>query len=289
MATLKEYDLRMRKLRNVMKLTRTMKMVAAGKFRKAQLAVRRAGEYAEALERIAARAAAIAETRVSTQPLAAAREHVRKCLIVVFGAERGLCGGFASSLVPVVAERRAACAGVGAESEVWVVGKRSHSVLRQRGIPARLLSVAKPVLAESVQTVASECGALFLNGAIDEAYVVFAAGTGGGSFRPLCERILPEEFRTHESNDQAFEWRCEPDTDALLGSLLERLLAVRMAMAALRSAEAEEEARMVAMDGASRNAEKLFAETLLMRNRSRQNRITMELLDIMGGAEALKT
>lgn len=287
MPTLKEYSLKLARLRSTRKMTRTMKMVAVNKLRKAQEARRIAGEFCGHLDAMARGACSGGEV---DHPLMEKRTPVRCAQCLVITSDRGLCGGYNGNLSRAVALWLAEQRARGARVQLSFCGRRGFLFFREvaearfhyEGVSA------KPSF-EAARRVGRELQTRFLAGACDEVYVAHTEPTGAFSQTPVIQRLLPLEVPAGPSPSPAGTSGdlMEPDRAGVLQALLPQWVNAKLYMALLSSSVAEHRARMTAMDNSTRNAETLIGTYTLLRNRARQAAITRELIEIVAGAEAL--
>lgn len=302
MANLRDIRNRIDSVENTKQVTRAMKMVAAAKLRRAQERIFDTRPYAykirELLEHLKA------ELDPTVHPLFEAPDEAEGTLVVVVTADRGLCGGFNSNVISK-AERVIEDESAAGTDELYLlcVGEKGHRHFQKtdyplvgdyRGIFDDLsFSVAEQVVEDAVEG--------FERGIWGEVKVVYNEFENTITQNRIVEPLLPipkdrfqtpvmEEEANHfelPQNGQAVDYLFEPDPHTLLDELVPRFLYYQVWRALLESNAAEQGARMVAMDNATENAKEMIEDLTLEYNRARQNAITMELLDIASGAEAL--
>lgn len=289
MPSLKEFNVKLARLRSTRKVTRTMKLVSVNKLRRAQEAERRAAQSSARMFEIVARLSEAGDE--GEHALLAPRRQVRSVLVAVFTSDRGLCGGFNHALVRManawVAKQREA----GRSVDINCCGRRGYTFFKNRATVNRFYedAAAKPQFGHALQ-IGGELQAAFTSGRIDEVYLAYNVSRNALSQVPVVERLLPldaAELRRHAGKSSG-DVLLEPDRASLLGSLLPRVVNLKVYAALLSSAAGEHSARMRAMDQATTNAESLIGSLTLQRNRARQAQITTELTEIVAGAEALK-
>jgi F-type H+-transporting ATPase subunit gamma len=287
MANLKAIRRRIGSVRGTQKITRAMKMVAAAKLRKAQEAVERFRAYADLTSSVLAEVATGAGAE--DHPLLERRGEARSLLLVI-SADRGLCGGFNTNLNKAVMEHWKTAQ---PQPELAIIGKKAHAycVRRPVVIRERYEDVYEDPGYAAAARVAGEMGALYTSGDVDRIDVAYNEMISMVSQRPVLKRLLPIELPAREEAAQAAlgpaGFIFEPGRKELLGRLLPMYLEIRIYRALLESMAAEQAARMTAMDAATNNAGDMIDHLTLVYNRARQGAITNELLDIVGGAEAL--
>lgn len=290
MPTLKEYNVKLTRLRSTRKLTRTMKLVSVTKLRRAQEAERRASRFIAKIGAVAERLTAAGVD--AEHPLLAARTNVQTVLVLVITADRGLCGGFNSAVLKAVMDWSRAQTAQGRRVLVSCCGRRGYAYLKGRADLERFYedAVARPGYPHA-QRIGHELQAAFLSKRIDEVYVAANAASGVMGYEPRIERLTPVAALPAAPSGAAPEngsWLLEPEKEHLLETVLPWLVNLKIYAALLGSASSEHGARMRAMDQASTNADNLIRQITLRRNRARQAAITTELTEIVAGAEALR-
>jgi F-type H+-transporting ATPase subunit gamma len=286
MPSIKEYDVKLKSLKNTQKMTQTMKMVSASKLRKAQDAQREAAEYARELNALIKRLAASVEN--ASHPLLT-RRPVGKALILVYTSDRGLCGGFNNNLIKAVRGWMEDNPGEHSEIEMSFAGRRGYSFFNSRTTVRKYYEgiTTAPNFAEA-SAVGVEIADAFLSGEFSDVYVAYNEFHSPLSQTTHIEKLLPVEGEIVEGGDRvSANYIFEPEQNELLGALIPRAMYFRLYNALLENAAGEHGARMTAMDSATSNAGDMIKSTTLMRNRARQAAITTELTEIVAGAEAV--
>jgi F-type H+-transporting ATPase subunit gamma len=296
MASLGDIRKRIRSVHGSQKITRAMKMVAASKLRRAQDAIVSARPYAKSLEVLLGRVLARAQSQVNADvllhPLLEMRDPVKRTCLVVISSDRGSCGAFNSNLFRraerVLREGRAE-----GSVEVMTIGRKARDYFTKR--PNTAMVDVPDVIAkasfERTEDVAQKLTEGFLAGRYDSVLVLYNQFKSAMVQQVTLTDVLPVspqaagELATDD--DEAVDYIYAPDQTALLAHLLPRFVAVQLFRAVLESAASEHGARMTAMDAATKNAQELAEGLTLQYNRARQAAITRELMDIVGGAEAL--
>ncbi len=295
MATLRQLKDRVRSLRNTQQITRAMKMVAGAKIRRAEAAMRAARPYATA---IAACLAELARSGGARHPLLERRE-VRTSGILLMTADKGLAGAFNSNLV------RAALllARQVPEPRLYVVGIKGRVQLRNTPLKIEAdWQLQSKSFADLAREIAQRVSDDFLSGKVDEVTLVSSRFVSTIVQRPAQLTLLPISPPNAAGKNvagatsvaptdkpglkNAFEF--EPDPAAVLAALLPKYLEFTVFQALLETQASEFAARLIAMTNATDNAGKLIDELTLVMNKTRQAAITKEILEIVGGAEALK-
>ena len=282
MASLKAIRKRIVSVRNTQQITKAMKMVAAAKLRRAQEAVVQSRAYAEKLGEVVAGLAS--ESTVREHPLVRERDPKGRVMLIVLTADRGLCGGFNTNLIRQTErfiktpERH---------TVLGVVGRKGYDFYKRRSteiLEHVTVGAAAPI--ELARDIVARAVARFTADEVDAIYLLFSRFRSALSQVPTVERLLPIEAPAAQENPR--EYLFEPSRDALIADLLPRYVEVKVFQAVLESIASEHGARMTAMESASKNASDMIGRLTLEMNRARQATITKELMEIVGGAEALK-
>lgn len=285
MATLRQLRDRVRSLRNTQQITRAMKMVAGARIRRAELAMRAARPYASAIGEMLQELVAIGG---ATHPLLERRE-VRASGILLMTADKGLAGAFNSNLV-----RNATQLARGApDPRLYLVGIKGRVQMRPLGLPTEAdWALQTRPFADLAREVATRVSDDFLAGKVDDVTLVSSKFVSTIVQRPTRTALLPVVSPEASAKDgkglrNAFEF--EPDPKAVLAALLPKYLEFTVFQALLETQASEFAARLIAMTNATDNAGKLIDDLTLVMNKTRQATITKEILEIVAGAEALKT
>jgi F-type H+-transporting ATPase subunit gamma len=286
MPSLKAIRKRIISVKNTRKITRAMKLVAAAKLRRAQDAIIAARPYSLALASVVSELAAAAGKEA--HPLFAERE-LRNAAIVVVTSDRGLAGAFNSNVIRAV-ERYAANELTGAnEVSLRIIGKKGNQHFTRRN--ARISSYDTAPTGDTALTLARESAnrviADFIDGKVDRVYLAYNEFKNAGSQITRVVQILPVKAETaHEQ--QGVDYIYEPGEAELLTRLVPLYVQNQIFRANLESLASFFGAQMMAMENATKSAGEMIQRYTLQYNRARQASITKELLEIIGGAEALK-
>jgi len=287
MATLKSIRKRITSVKNTQKITKAMKMVAAAKLRRAQDAAIAARPYADKLTALLQNVAA--RVGVQAHPLLQVRPDERTVHVLLVTADRGLSGAYNSNLIrkaeQLIRER-------GRENvRLTAVGRRGHDYFRRRGqnIVDRHINLFGGPSAQLAATLAEKLAAEFAAGTVDAVYVVYSHFRSTLVQAATLERLLPIATDSAAAGTApTIDYLYEPNAEVLLERLLRQYITVLIHRAFLEAAASENAARMTAMDSATSNASEMIDRLTLQMNRARQATITKELMEIVGGAEALK-
>jgi F-type H+-transporting ATPase subunit gamma len=278
--------------KNTQKITKAMKMVAAAKLKRSQDRILAARPYAHKMRGILSNLSQ--RVNRSAHPLLQRREG-KKIEVLVVSSDRGLCGGFNGNIVRKSAELVRQYEAQGFTVNLSIVGRKGRDYFRRRTWPIRQewTGVFDKLSFEHAIDVGGDLTDNFVKGTFDELYVVYNEFKSAIQQRVIVEKLFPvdaaAEFGAALSEGAVGGgYLYEPDEAELLNALVPKHFQVQAYRILLESAAAEHGARMGAMDGATRNAGQLIKKTTLHYNKTRQAAITKELMDIVGGAEALK-
>jgi F-type H+-transporting ATPase subunit gamma len=289
MASLKAIRRRISSVRSTQQITRAMKLVAAARLRRAQEALQNASPYHQALVRVAD--SLFATERSALGP---AENAEREALIVVVGSDRGLCGGYNANLMRAAEDEARRAESDGMKVKFYAVGRKALDHLRRAGYEIAHQRVNNPRLATFglAQDLASRMLADFRSGGASETGLIYSEFRSALSQRPTYERLLPvSEEKPEQGPGQItapVDFLVEPSRAELVPVVLRGYLEDSIFHALLEAEASEQGARMTAMDSATNNAADMIERLTLEMNRARQATITTELMDIVGGAEALR-
>jgi len=286
MATIRQINRRIKSVRNTSKVTKAMQMIAASKMKRAQERTLAARPYADKLYQVLADIAA--QTRVGDEghPLLVKRP-VNNIAIVHITPDRGLCGGLVANVNRSVARFIMDCKGVPVSNVT--IGRKGRDFMMRSGqkVRAEFINISdKPSVAD-ILPVARIVVDDYTAGVVDEVYLSYTQFVNTVSQKPAIVKILPIEPAVFEA-DKNNEYIYEPTPQAVMSELLPRFIEMSLYHALLEAIASEQSARMVAMRNATDNAHELIGELTLKYNKARQEMITKELLDIVGGVAALE-
>jgi F-type H+-transporting ATPase subunit gamma len=294
MPSLKTFRLRIRSVQSTQKITKAMKMVAAAKLRRAQEQATAARPYAEAMDKILASLGASFNGGTGPRLLAGTGSD-KVHLIIVATGDRGLCGGFNSTIVREARRNIRALVAEGKTVKIFCVGRKGRDQLRRdfgSMIVETMTDLGRPRLSYGdAQKVAVRVMEMFDAGEFDVASVIFnrfkSAMTQIVTTQQLIPPPAPEASTAAPAAAGGAIYEFEPDEGEILADLLPRNLTVQIFRALLENAASFYGSQMTAMDNASRNAGDVIKKLTLQMNRSRQASITKELIEIISGAEAV--
>ena len=289
MPSLKDLKNRIASVKSTRKITKAMQMVAAAKLRRAQDAAEAARPYAErfnaVLNGLAAGAAGSDNAPLLLRGTGADKVH----LLVVMTGERGLCGGFNSTIAKMARLEAERLVKAGKTVKILTVGKKGRDALKRDWEHAFVghvdMSGWRKVGYANAQEVARDLLARFENGEFDVATIFYSRFQSVIAQIPTAKQVIPAVFDGEGEVDALYDY--EPSEEAILADLLPRGVATQIFTALLENGASEQGARMSAMDNATRNAGDMIDKLTIQYNRSRQAAITTELIEIIAGAEAL--
>jgi len=280
---------RLRSIKNTKQITRAMEMVSAAKLKRAQDVLIAARPYAGKLQELLGR---LAGSAAATHPLFDTRTTGKRILVLVT-ADRGLAGSFNAQLIKMAEQTLRSW---NEPTELVCVGKKGYDYFKSRQWPLRITitDLAGKLSSERSNDIAEQLQQLFLSGEARDVYILYNTFVSTMVFRPTLEKLLPLDPDALLANAPATakgatgEYLLEPNADDVFGSLLPRFIRSKMYIVLAETFAAEHSARMVAMSGATKNCQELIESVSLAMNKARQAAITKEILEIVGGAEALK-
>jgi F-type H+-transporting ATPase subunit gamma len=293
MPNLKDLKNRIASVKSTRKITKAMQMVAAAKLRRAQEAAEMARPYAEKMEAVMGGLAQSVGQSETAPRLLAGTGSDDVHMLVVMTAERGLCGGFNSSIVRLARQRIDSLKATGKTVKILTVGKKGREQLKRDYSDLFVghvdLGEVKRIGYANAADIAKDILDRFDGGEFDVATIFFARFQSVISQVPTATQVIPASFDAPEEGTEAAStlYDYEPSEEGVLADLLPRGVATQIFTALLENAASEQGARMSAMDNATRNAGEMIDRLTIEYNRSRQAVITNELIEIISGAEAL--
>lgn len=291
MASIKEYTRKVKSLKSTVKITKTMKMVSAGKLRRAQDAQGRAKDYAHQVNNLIYRIAGAVEPEM--HPLLMPRTEVQNVLLLIFSSDKGLCGGFNNNLIKFVRKQIANLEAEGKNVSLAFCGRRGFLYFANKAVVFKNYpDVTGTPHSRDATRIAEDLSEAFQSGEFDEVHMVYNHFASPLSQVPQSDQLIPLPIATLEDHDPVETIREDdfiaiPTLGVLLQYLIPMLVVFKVFYGLLENAAGEHGARMTAMDNATTNANKMIDENTLLRNRARQAAITTELIEIISGAEAL--
>ncbi len=290
MANLKDLKTRIESVKSTRKITKAMQMVAAAKLRRAQEAAEAGRPYGERMSAVMGNLAKGAAGSETAPKLLAGTGSDQVHLLIVATAERGLCGGFNSSIAKLARAHAEDLIAKGKTVKILTVGKKGREQLKRdyedKYIAHVDLSDVKRIGYANAQDIARDVLARFEAGEFDVATIFYNVFQSVIAQIPTAKQLIPAEVEEDSGGDAPF-YEYEPDEDEILAELLPAAMTTQVFTALLENGASEQGARMSAMDNATRNAGEMIDKLTIEFNRSRQAAITNELIEIISGAEAL--
>ncbi|MEO1102816.1 MAG: F0F1 ATP synthase subunit gamma [Pseudomonadota bacterium] len=297
MPSLKDLKNRIATVKATQKITKAMQLVAAAKLRRAQEAAEASRPYAERMATVLANLAASTVNDPDAPVLLTGRGEDKVHLLVVCTADRGLCGGFNSSIVRKAVSDALELTAAGKTVRFLCVGSKGYDILkrayREQIIDVIEMKGVRRLGFENAQDVAQKVVGLFDTADFDIATLYYAEFRSVISQKPTALQLIPAAPAAVEGDPEAATstgdavYEYEPEPAQILDVLVPNNIAVQIFRALLENAASEQGARMTAMDNATRNAGEMIDRLTLEYNRTRQAQITKELIEIISGAEAL--
>ncbi len=293
MANLKELRNRISSVTSTQKITRAMQMVAASKLRRAQESAEAARPYSDKIISILKNLSASFFGQDNAPQLLIGNGSDQKHLLVIATSERGLCGGFNTSIVKMAKENFLTLKNEGKEAKLIIIGKKGKELLAKEFaddvIEIYDFSDVKNIGFSEAERISKKILELFDNNEFDICKLYFAKFESVLSQIPIEQKLIPFDIEEDESekDDINICYEYEPDEEDILKELLPKNLSIQILRALLENIASEFGARLTAMDSATRNAADMIDELTITYNRSRQASITSELIEIISGAEAL--
>lgn len=291
MPSLKDLKNRIGSVKSTQKITSAMKMVAAAKLRKAQEQAIASRPYCSSMEKIVS---SLASKLIDNAPeLLKGKKDIKKQLLVVFSADRGLCGGFNGSISRAVKLEVKKSKDLGIETKLLFVGRKSADTLKkdfqQHIVEIVTGNSTNPIYSDAL-SISSKIVDLYQKDEFGSCKIIFNKFVSAITQEVTLKSLIPietnnEDVSNHNQVSSVYEY--EPSEEVILEELLNKNIATQLFSAQMESTASELAARMTAMDNATRNAGDLIDRLTLQYNRTRQAFITKELIEIISGAEAL--
>ncbi len=291
MPSLKDLKNRIGSVKSTQKITSAMKMVAAAKLRKAQEQAIASRPYCSSMEKIVS---SLASKLIDNAPdLLKGKKEIKKQLLVIFSADRGLCGGFNGSISRAVKLEIKKSKDLGIETKLLFVGRKSADTLKkdfqQHIVEIVTGNSTNPIYSDAL-SISSKIVELYQRDEFGSCKIIFNKFVSAITQEVTLKSLIPIETNNEDNsnnNQVSSVYEYEPSEEVILEELLNKNIATQLFSAQMESTASELAARMTAMDNATRNAGDLIDRLTLQYNRTRQAFITKELIEIISGAEAL--
>lgn len=298
MASLKDVQVKISGVKKTKQITKAMNMVASAKLRGAQMRIERFRPYADKFYEMLGELAGKADE--TAHPLLTVRDEIQNVGILLITSDRGLCGSFNANMIKTASRLAAEKAGAGKTVKFYCVGKKGRDFARKSEY--ELVKDYPDQMNSFDFTLANSLGMEMINaymeGELDEVVLIFGEFVSMARQEPITRTILPLSHQEAAAEEQGGEeaggslgggeYIYEPDVEGLLAELLPRFVKVQIYRGLLDTSTSEHAARMSAMDNATKACDDMIDSLTLVYNKTRQAAITTELMDIVGGAEALK-
>jgi F-type H+-transporting ATPase subunit gamma len=291
MPGLKEIKRRITSVKSTKQITKAMKMVAAAKFRRAVGRIIQLRPYANKMHAVLG---GMAKNVESGHPLLDVRV-VKKVELLVFSSDRGLCGGFNTNVMKAATKLIKELQADGKEVSVSSVGKKATDLFKRRKIALRQswVGLSGRISYENAQQIATDIIDNYIKETFDEVMVVYTEFKSAAVQRVIVLRLLPfkevgPSAASGSAEEAAGEFLFEPSQNVIFERLLPKNVEIQIFRSLLDSQASEEASRMAAMENATKSADDMIKRLTLQYNKARQASITKELMDIVGGVEALK-
>ena len=295
MASLKDIKIKITGIKKTEQITKAMNMVAAAKLRGAQARMEEFRPYADKFASVMGQLSGTADPNVF--PLMEQRD-VKKVLLLVVTSDRGLCGAFNANIISASEKFLDSQRGEGKEVMVGCIGRKGYSYFSKSKLemPLSITDVMGDIQMQDARKAGQQLSKLFLDGDVDEVDFIYGRFVNVVTQKPTIKKLLPisatglesEETETAEEEGPKAAYIYEPEPEEILNQLMPMYINVQIMAAMLETGASEQAARMTAMDNASRACKDMIESLTLAYNKARQAAITTELMDIVGGAEALK-
>ena len=287
MASVKEMRTRIGSVKSTQKITKALQMVAAAKLRRAQQAAEAARPYARGMANVIANLAA-GVSGPSAPLLLAGTGSDKRHLVIVATSDRGLAGGFNSSIVRAAREKIAGLIAEGKDVKIIAIGRKARDGLRRaygnRLIETYEVGIKAPSFA-LVKPIAQHVLDAYTNGEFDVVTLIYSSFKSVVTQTPRVQQLIPAQMEASSGPAPFYDY--EPDEDTILQALLPQNISVQLLTAMLENQAGFFASQMTAMDNATRNAGDMINRLTIQYNRTRQAAITTELVEIISGAEAL--
>lgn len=284
MQGLKEIKQRIKGVTNIKQITKAMEMVAVNRVRKAELRMANARPYAENICKLLKRLSSGIEGK---SIFFENKESVKKIKILLISSDRGLCGAYNANVIQksvnFIKERP------DKDTSFYLLGKKAASFFKNRDYKVDKINplVVEKLAFKDINDIAKELVAEFEEGKFDELYIMYTRFVNLSKNIPTVVKLLPINSDVSEDESKSTDYIFEPSCDSILERLIPKYVVSQILSTILESLTSESAARMIAMKGASENAEEIIGDLKRVYNKARQEAITNELLEIISGAEAL--
>lgn len=287
MANIKELKKKIKSTKGTFKITKAMKLVSAAKLNKAQVRILGLRPYSVELEETVRTVSALAANYSNEYFL---QKENNKAVVLVISSDKGLCGGYNSSLAKTV--RRFTTEHKDEDLKFFFIGKKVRDLIQKEVNSGKTFTFAKadPTY-EEVRKVADELGAMFINGEVGKVYVAYNSFISAIAFDSKVRQLLPMQVSAADQetikSKYPYDFKYEPGAEQILDTLVPEVYLTTVYTCVLDAIASEHGSRMNAMENASKNSKEVIKKLSLKMNKMRQARITTELIEVVSGAESL--
>ncbi len=286
MATLRDIRRKINSIQSTQTITRTMRMVSASKLARAQVTLERITAYAGKMEELLKRVAQ--RLPEDAHPLIVKKEEIKNVLLVPIASDRGLSGAFNLNVAKPVEDFIRTNQGMYEKIGVYLVGRKIRDYLRRRRIQAvKEWTDVKTVDPSVVDAIATDITNLYMNGEYDKVYLIYTHFKSAVRQEVLFQEFLPIAVE-QAGSEEMLDYLYEPKMEEIIYDLIPQFIRTKIYFALAESQTSEHAARMAAMENATNNCGEMITFLTLVYNKTRQQSITNEMMDIVGGAEALQ-
>lgn len=288
MPNLKEIKTRIKSVKNIEQITKAMKMVAAAKVKKVQDRVAAFRPYSEKIQEVFSNLSSKLDGEDISDPLLKARE-VKTMGLVIVTSDKGLCGSYNSSLIRFALAEIKKLESQGFKVKLWLIGNKSFGAFKYTGHEviekySQLPQIPTTTKANMIQESVIEN---YLSGNVDKVVFVYTKFVSMMTFKPSLLDLVPASKPENASESMA-QYLFDPDVATMMSAIVPKYIEAQILRALLESSASELASRMTAMSSASKNAKEMISSLNLVYNKVRQAAITKEILEVVGGAEALE-
>ncbi|NQT56738.1 MAG: ATP synthase F1 subunit gamma [Desulfobacteraceae bacterium] len=291
MATLRDILLKIDAVKKTRQITKAMNMVAAAKLRGAQMRAENFGPYATKFSEVLGNLSRRIDPDI--HPLLIKKKEISRLDLLHFSGDRGLCGSFNTNLINTAKKWLDDQQAHGIECSLTTVGKKGRDYFSKRdyNVSTSHTNIYGKIDISFIDQMTKIFIDRYMTDEVDEVHMIYSRFISMGKQEPTLIKLIPiepEQNKDEQAELNVTEYLCEPDPEKLLVELLPKHISVQILNAFLQNETSEHAARMSSMDNASKNCNELVENLTLLYNKARQAAITAELMDIVGGAEALK-
>jgi len=287
MATLRDIKRRIKAVQSTSKITKAMKMVSAAKFRKAQQRMFELRPYAERMGLAISRLSADLEAGIHPLLVVRPRKNIE---VIVITSDRGLCGAFNTNILKAGTKHIAELQKEGFEVGISCVGRKARDYFKRRNVEMNKAwtGISGKISYANAQDISNEIVEKYTNETVDEVFLIYNEFKSAIAQKVVVAKLLPLAPIESSGETLPVHFIYEPSKQEILSGLIPKNVEIQIFRALIESQASEEAARMAAMENATKSANDMISSLTLQYNKARQATITKELMDIVGGVEALK-